>query len=1010
MSWSHPARARWLAWLLILGSVVLGSPAQALEYAWNVGDAGGIWSTTANWNPTGTPTTGDTATLGDVTTGSRIVSYDGAASGTLTGLTLTQTTAAATNLLEVQRSLAVTNAITLGASAGVAQISLAPVQSPSSMSTPLTATGGLTIESGGTLSLSVYNTTGTTTRTGDVSGPVTLSGGSIVIAPFAKDAAGTTTSTVNQIAGNFTMTGGTVHVNNSGSGAFADRRLQLAGTTTSITGGSFTANVGTNLLLNSPTVTFHPTSVQAGGFTVQVNRSSAQSISVNQVLPNDVVMRGSGVKTYTSTAAGGGVGSIQLSDENSGTAGSATTLKLGSNLTLASGRAMPAAGGFATHESGRIDLAVDTAGFTLNLTGNSGVWTPNRNGSGVTTAVWTLSGTGSIIANGFNLAGTGVTANVAAGLTLESKAGNNVANNLGGGSVNASSTFLYSGAAAAATPSTLTATATIGNLAVSNGALRLGSLGGIAGAATVSGGSLDLGSTTRTFTNVTLTGGQITAGTLATTGGYSLQAGTISAIVSGSQGVTKTTGGTVTLSGANTFTGVAAVNAGTLVLGSSDGLGGDTGAGTQKLNLGGGTVDLAGFSPTVFGITGANGTITDSVGGGTLMLKVNNGATAATLSGGLNLAIAPAAGRSYQVLSGGNAYTGTTSIAASALLGIQSETALGASGAGQGTSVAGTLELKGPATTVFSVAEPLTIAAGTIRTNSQSGIAGTNTLSGPIDLASGTATFEVNANAPLLRLSGEIGGSGGITKTQAGTLEITSTSSYTGGTTISAGSLAVHGALTGTSGMAVGTGTRLSGSGVIAAAISGAGLVSPGSSPGILTAAQVDPSGGLDHAFEFTATGSPTYAASTASGNDLLRLTHGATPFTTSFSAGNVVDVYLDVASLAAGDTFRGGFYTDLAGDFLSSIGGATYAYWVKGNGSGTTRTFNGQGYYALAAFDPTLSVTLSTVAEAANFGGGTVNGQVAQFAVVPEPGALALCGIAAVWVVALARQRRSCR
>ena len=139
----------------------------------------------------------------------------------------------------------------------------------------------------------------------------------------------------------------------------------------------------------------------------------------------------------------------------------------------------------------------------------------------------------------------------------------------------------------------------------------------------------------------------------------------------------------------------------------------------------------------------------------------------------------------------------------------------------------------------------------------------------------------------------------------------------------------------------------------------------------------------------------------------MLRLSDATTPFTTSLTAGNVIDVYFDVAALAAGDTFRGGFYTDLADDFFSSINGATYAYWVKGNGSGTTRTFDGQGYYALAGFDPTLSVTLSTVSEAANFGGGTITGQVTQFAVVPEPGTLALGGLAAVGALILARRRQ---
>jgi len=217
----------------------------------------------------------------------------------------------------------------------------------------------------------------------------------------------------------------------------------------------------------------------------------------------------------------------------------------------------------------------------------------------------------------------------------------------------------------------------------------------------------------------------------------------------------------------------------------------------------------------------------------------------------------------------------------------------------------------------------------------------------------------------------------------------------------------VTGSLTGTSGVAVAAAARLGGSGTIAAALSGAGLVSPGNSPGILTAAQVDPTGGLDYAFEFTAPGSPTYGNAAASVNDVLRLTDATTPFVASLSAGNVIDVYFNLATLTGGDTFKGGFYTDLAGDFSGSIADAAYAYWVTGNGSGTDTTFNGQGYYSLASFDAGLSVTVSTVAEAADFGGGTVNGQVTQFVVVPEPGTLALAGLAAVTAVGLVARRR---
>ncbi len=221
--------------------------------------------------------------------------------------------------------------------------------------------------------------------------------------------------------------------------------------------------------------------------------------------------------------------------------------------------------------------------------------------------------------------------------------------------------------------------------------------------------------------------------------------------------------------------------------------------------------------------------------------------------------------------------------------------------------------------------------------------------------------------------------------------------------------------LTGTIGsgggpLLIGANGSLSGIGRVTGGIGGAGLVAPGNSPGIATVGSVDPSGGLDFNFEFTGTGSPTYDNAAASVNDVLRIT-GSTPFTSSLSGSNdnVVNVYLSAGSLVGGEVFRGGFYTDTAADFFSSVKDATFNYWVAGSG---THIYNSGTYVPLATYNSALTMSLSTVPQTTGtFGNGDpLTGQVTQFTVVvPEPGTLALAALGLGLVgYAIGRRRRA--
>jgi len=287
------------------------------------------------------------------------------------------------------------------------------------------------------------------------------------------------------------------------------------------------------------------------------------------------------------------------------------------------------------------------------------------------------------------------------------------------------------------------------------------------------------------------------------------------------------------------------------------------------------------------------------------------------------------------------------------------------------------------------------------------------TSSGRINLALGASGGTLSADAGrsiTIGANTAVTGAGGLTKSGAGSLVVGVDAAYAGATAVSGGTLRVTGGLTQTSGVTVASGAQLTGSGRVAATIGGAGRIGPGNSPGILTGEQVDPSAGLGFDFEFTAEGAdPTWSAATGSGNDVLRLTDTVAPFAGSLGAPNAVNVFFGVASLAQGDDFTGGFFTDGAADFLATVASATYSYYVLGNGGGSAISYNGQGYYSLAEFNPALSIDVLTVQiPSANFAGGTVsNGFSTEFSVVPEPGSLVALGLAGAALAGVAARRR---
>ncbi|MDP1532690.1 MAG: autotransporter-associated beta strand repeat-containing protein, partial [Rubrivivax sp.] len=142
---------------------------------------------------------------------------------------------------------------------------------------------------------------------------------------------------------------------------------------------------------------------------------------------------------------------------------------------------------------------------------------------------------------------------------------------------------------------TLSGTSTYtGDTTVNVGTLALGANNALAstGALVVDGGTFGIASFDNSFASVSLRSGSITGstGVLTSAATYDMRAGSASAILAGGAGLSKTTAGTVTLSGNNTYAGATTVSAGTLALGTAN----ERLADTSTLVVSGGTFDLGG--------------------------------------------------------------------------------------------------------------------------------------------------------------------------------------------------------------------------------------------------------------------------------------------------------------------------------------------------------------------------------------------------------------------------------
>jgi autotransporter-associated beta strand protein/T5SS/PEP-CTERM-associated repeat protein len=111
----------------------------------------------------------------------------------------------------------------------------------------------------------------------------------------------------------------------------------------------------------------------------------------------------------------------------------------------------------------------------------------------------------------------------------------------------------------------------------------------------------------------------------------------------------------------------------------------------------------------------------------------------------------------------------------------------------------------------------------------------------------------IDTNGFDITIAQPLAGSGGLTKSGAGNLALTGVNSYTGGTAVQGGALSVNAALA--EGVTVAAGAHLGGSGSIQGALDLSGDLSPGNSPGTLTAASARFRSGATYTVELAGAG-----------------------------------------------------------------------------------------------------------------------------------------------------------
>ncbi|WP_404927963.1 autotransporter domain-containing protein [Mesorhizobium sp. ORM16] len=297
--------------------------------------------------------------------------------------------------------------------------------------------------------------------------------------------------------------------------------------------------------------------------------------------------------------------------------------------------------------------------------------------------------------------------------------------------------------------------------------------------------------------------------------------------ISGNGGLFKTGAGTLVLIGNNTYTGGTQVAGGTLWVASDAKLGA---AGTHvDLNNGALRASETFTSARPVGLLGAGGAILVDANKSLTLSGVVRGSGSLTKTGDGTL-----------ILTGANAYTGSTTVNAGVLQGntmsllghITNNASVVLDQAANGT-YAGNITGLGSLTK---------IGAGTLILPAAANYAGGTTVSaGALQGTTFSLQGNILNNAAVIfdqgfdgTYAGNMTGTGTLTKNGPGTLTLTGTSSVDGGMTVNAGALLANGSIASSRGLRVNTRATVGGTGILPSTIINGGTLSPGNSIGTI--------------------------------------------------------------------------------------------------------------------------------------------------------------------------------